>query len=171
MDSTTHCGNKLLTNCIVGIWCQLVTALWEYYFLKKVIFQHLYPCTSWYKQRQIMLSNINFQLLFLAHPSTIACSQIGYPGPPTMLCNKFTIPPRIKLHSSFLVQKNQGILKGGIGSLFEPCVNAMGSSHIGLSCMEVSYCTFGFGTIIRCDLRTLSLSCDSPHDNLHACMI
>ena len=126
MDSTTHCGNKLSTNCIVGIWCQLATALWEYYFLKKVIFQHLYPCTSWYKQRQIMLSNINFQLLFLAHPSTIACSQIGYPGPPTMLCNKFTIPPRIKLHSSFLVQKNQGILKGGIGSLFEPCVNAMG---------------------------------------------
>ena len=30
------------------------------------------------------------------------------------------------------------------------------------SCMEVSYCTFGFGSIIWHDLRTLSLPRDSP---------
>ena len=35
----------------------------------------------------------------------------------------------------------------GIGSLFDPCVNAMGQRPYWLSRMEVSYCTFGFGAI------------------------
>ena len=39
------------------------------------------------------------------------------------------------------------------------------------SCMEVSYCTFAFGAIIRRDLRTLSLPCDSLRDNQYVCMI
>ena len=62
-------------------------------------------------------------------------------------------------------------LKWGIGSLFDSCVNAMGRWSYCPSCMEVSYCTFRFGAIIRPDLRTLSLPCDSPRDNLYACMI
>ena len=37
--------------------------------------------------------------------------------------------------------------------------------------MEVNYCTFGFGAIIRCDLRTFSLLRDSPCNNQHACVI
>ena len=61
-------------------------------------------------------------------------------------------------------------LKGGIGSLF--CVNAMGWRPYCPSRMEVSYCTFGFGTIIRRDLRTLSLlPPDSPRDKQYACVI
>ena len=51
--------------------------------------------------------------------------------------------------------------KGGIRSLFEPCVNAMGRRPYWPSHMEVSYCTIGFGAIIWCDLRILSLSRDS----------
>ena len=47
---------------------------------------------------------------------------------------------------------------------FDPCVNTMGQRPYWLSCMEVCYCTFGFGVIIRHDLRTLSLPCDSPRD-------
>ena len=39
-------------------------------------------------------------------------------------------------------------LKGGIWSLFEPCVNALGRQPYCLSCMEGSYCTFGFGAKI-----------------------
>ena len=71
----------------------------------------------------------------------------------------------------FVLTFNQGIKKGNDGSLFGPCVNAMGRQPYWPSCMEVSYCTFGFGVIIRCDQRTLSLPCDSPHDNLYACKI
>ena len=37
--------------------------------------------------------------------------------------------------------------------------------------MEMSYCTSEFGVVIQRDLRTLSLLCDSPRDNLYACMI
>ena len=37
--------------------------------------------------------------------------------------------------------------------------------------MEASYCTFGFGGIIRHDLLTLLLLRDSPLDNLYACVI
>ena len=54
-------------------------------------------------------------------------------------------------------------LKGGIGSLFDPCVNAMRRQPCWPSRMEVSYCTFGFGANILRDLRTLSLPHDSPH--------
>ena len=56
-------------------------------------------------------------------------------------------------------------LKGGIGFLFDPCVNAMWQPR-----MKVSYCTFGFGTIIRRDPRT-SLLRDSLCDNQYACVI
>ena len=62
-------------------------------------------------------------------------------------------------------------LKRGIGSLFDHCVNAMGQRPYCPSHMEVSYCIFGFSTIVRCDLRTLSLPCDSPRDNQHVCVI
>ena len=62
-------------------------------------------------------------------------------------------------------------LKGGIGSLFDPFVNAMGRRPYCSSRMEGSYCTFGFGTIIRCDLRTLSLLRDSPWDIQYVCAI
>ena len=61
--------------------------------------------------------------------------------------------------------------KRGIGSLFDPCVNAMGWWPYWQSRMEVSYCTFGFGMIIQRDWRTLSLLHDSPHDNLYARVI
>ena len=62
-------------------------------------------------------------------------------------------------------------LKGGIWSLFNPCVNAMGPRPFWRSRMEVSYCTSGFGVIIRRDLSTLSLACVLPRDNLNTCMI
>ena len=58
-------------------------------------------------------------------------------------------------------------LKGGIGSFFHPCVNAMEQGPYWLWRMEVCYCTFGFSTIIQCNLCTLLL----PQDNLYACMI
>ena len=61
--------------------------------------------------------------------------------------------------------------KERIVSLFDPCANAMGWGPYWPSSMEVSYCTFGFGTIIRPDLRTLLLPHDSRSDNLHACAI
>ena len=51
---------------------------------------------------------------------------------------------------------------------FDPCVNTMGWRPYCPSRMEASYCTFGFGAIIQCDLRTLSLLCDSLHDNQFA---
>ena len=54
-----------------------------------------------------------------------------------------------------------GNLKGGIGSLFDPCVNAT-------AILTVMYggelCSSGFGAIIWRDLRT-SLSRDSLRDN------
>ena len=62
-------------------------------------------------------------------------------------------------------------LKGEIRFLFWPCVNTMSWRPYCLSRMEVIYCTFGFGAIIRRDLRTLFLPCDSPRDNLYACVI
>ena len=43
-------------------------------------------------------------------------------------------------------------LKGGIGSLFHACVNAMEQLPDCLSHIEMSYCTFRFGEIIRRDL-------------------
>ena len=47
----------------------------------------------------------------------------------------------------------------------------MGQRPYCLSRVEVIYCTFGFGAIIRRDLRTLSLLRDSPRDNQYACAI
>ena len=64
----------------------------------------------------------------------------------------------------------QGIQRGNRVSFFDPCVNAIGRQPYWLSHMEVSYCTFGFDVRIRCDLRTLSLPCDSPRHNLYACV-
>ena len=58
-------------------------------------------------------------------------------------------------------------LKGGIGSLFDPCVNAMKWRPYWPSHMEVSYCTFGFCANILRDLCTISL----PRDSHHACVI
>ena len=59
------------------------------------------------------------------------------------------------------------------GDIFTPDMDMLiliSGGHIGHH-MEVSYCTFGFGTIIRRDLRTLSPLHDSQHDNLHAFVI
>ena len=39
-------------------------------------------------------------------------------------------------------------LKGGIGSLFDPCVNAIGQRPHCSSLIEMSYCTFGFAHIV-----------------------
>ena len=50
--------------------------------------------------------------------------------------------------------------KGGIGSLFDPNVNAIGRPYWP-SPMEVSYFTFRFGAISQRDLCILSLPCDS----------
>ena len=47
------------------------------------------------------------------------------------------------------IKNNQGNLKGGIKSLFDPCVNAMGRRAYQPSHMEMSYCTFGFGVNIQ----------------------
>ena len=59
--------------------------------------------------------------------------------------------------------------RGMIRSLFDPCsVNAMERQPYWLSPMEASYCTFGFGVIIRHDLLALWLPCDSPCDNQYA---
>ena len=74
--------------------------------------------------------------------------------------------------TAFLWQCHSGFeprnLKGGIGSLFAPCVNAMGRRPYCSSRMVVSYCTFGFGAVIQRDLCTLSLPCDSPCCNQYA---
>ena len=48
-------------------------------------------------------------------------------------------------------------LKGGIGSLFDPCVNAKGWQPYWPSYMEVSYCTFGFAAVNWRDLRKVLL--------------
>ena len=52
-----------------------------------------------------------------------------------------------------------------------PVLTLWGSGHIDRHFMEASYCTFGFGSIIRRDLRTLLLPRDSPKDNLYECLI
>ena len=68
---------------------------------------------------------------------------------------------------SISVDKSRNI-KRGIRSFFDPCVNAMGQRPYCLSRIEANYCTFGFGVIIRRDLRTLSLQHDSSRNNLFA---
>ena len=64
-------------------------------------------------------------------------------------------------------------LKDGIGSLFDPVLKLWGCGQRPYCPprMEVSYCTFGFGAIIRRDLLTLSFLPDSPRNNLYACVI
>ena len=52
-----------------------------------------------------------------------------------------------------------------MGSLFDPCVNAMGWRPCWPSHTEASYYTSGFGVIIQRDLRTW-LQHDSQPDNL-----
>ena len=85
--------------------------------------------------------------------------------------------PKSFLSYSICISRILGIehlprnLKGGIRSLFDPCVNATGHRPYCPSRMEVSYCTFGFSTIIWHNLRTLSLLRDPPRDNLYACVI
>ena len=59
-------------------------------------------------------------------------------------CMVYIIYRLLVIHIYQLLPRN---LKGGIGSLFDPCVNAMGRRPYWPSCMEVSYCTFGFGVI------------------------
>ena len=62
--------------------------------------------------------------------------------------------------------------RGNRGLFLTPAgVNAMRRRPYCLSRMEVSYCTFGFGAIIRLDLRTLSLLRDSLHYNQYAWLI
>ena len=56
-------------------------------------------------------------------------------------------------------------LKGGIRSLFDPCVNATTRQPYFPSRMEVSYCTFGFGAICthyhyRVFHRSITYLCD-----------
>ena len=62
-------------------------------------------------------------------------------------------------------------LKGGMWSLFDPCVNAMAQQPYWPSHIKVSYYTFGFGSVIRGDLRTLSLPHVLPHNKVHVCVI
>ena len=54
---------------------------------------------------------------------------------------------------------------------FSPCVNDMERRPYWVSLMEVSYCTFGFGAVIRRDLGTLSLTCNLSHNNHYARVI
>ena len=68
-------------------------------------------------------------------------------------------------------KSHPGNLKGEIGSLFNLCVIAMGRQPYWPSCMEVSCCIFGFGAIIRRDLRPLSFPCDSLRNNLYPYVI
>ena len=58
--------------------------------------------------------------------------------------------------------------KEGMGSPFGPYVNAMRRRLYSPSRMEVRYFSFGFGAIIRRDLRTLAVPCDSQRDNHYA---
>ena len=75
------------------------------------------------------------------------------------------------LAASIYLIENPMELKVGIGSHFDPCVNAMGQQPYWPSRKEASYCTFEFGAIIRRDLRTLLLRRDLSHDKLCACVI
>ena len=65
----------------------------------------------------------------------------------------------------------QGISKGESGLFCDPCVNAIGRRPYWRLRVETSYCTFGFGVIIRGDLLKLSLPRVLPRDNLYACVI
>ena len=84
-----------------------------------------------------------------------------------VVCNVF----QNQIFKSSFTTKEFKNLKRRIGSLFDPCVNAMGRRPCWPSHMEQSYCTFGFGAIIRRDLRISSLSRDSLRDNVYAYVI
>ena len=135
---------------------------------------------SWYQNR-LNLFNIHhlkkstyfhwFCIFYFSIPASrdtsfdpITNTWAGWPDTKGKMFEKFTA-------QQFFSQLNPRNFKGGIGSLFDPCVNAMGQWPYWPSRMEVSYCTFGFNSIIQGNLRTLSLPCDSPRDNLHACII
>ena len=55
--------------------------------------------------------------------------------------------------------------------LSAPVLTLWDGSHVDRSRKEVSYCTFGFGTIILGNLRMLLLIRDSPCNNHYACRI
>ena len=63
---------------------------------------------------------------------------------------KWLLPPPLPIPRD--TPKTKEFWKGE--SLFDPCVNAIGQRPYCLSRMEVSYCIFVFGAIIRRDLRT-----------------
>ena len=67
----------------------------------------------------------------------------------TMMTN-FGFGPNNEFNTIRIKPRN---LKGGIGPLFDPCVNAMGRRPFWPSRMEVSYCTFGlkqlFGSVVH----------------------
>ena len=52
----------------------------------------------------------------------------------------------------FCINLQSRNLEWGIRSLFDPCVNTMGRQPLWRSHIEMSYCTPGFGAIIRYDL-------------------
>ena len=58
-------------------------------------------------------------------------------------------------------------LKGGIGSLFDPYVNAIGAAVI----LPITYGSELLYLWIWHDLHTLAVPRDSPHDNQYACVI
>ena len=62
-------------------------------------------------------------------------------------------------------------LKGVIGCLFGPCVNAMGRLPHWRSRMEVSYCTCGFCAVIQRDQLKVSLQRILTRNNLNVCVI
>ena len=66
------------------------------------------------------------------------------------------------------VGMNQGILRGKLGLFLTPVFNAMEQQPYWRSCIEMSYCTFGFDVVIRRDLRALLLLLDSVRDNHYA---
>ena len=63
----------------------------------------------------------------------------------------------------------QGILKGNRVSLWPLCkrYGTVAILTVMYICMEVGYCAFRFGTIIRTNLLILSLPRDSLQDNPH----
>ena len=87
-----------------------------------------------------------------------ATSKLWLPKPVLMYHSRDSILfwfARIKNQFEWL----PGNLKGGIGSLLDPCVNSMGRQSCWWSCMEVSYCTSGFYPINLCGLLKLPLLC------------
>ena len=73
--------------------------------------------------------------------------------------------------STPVMSSDQGNLMRNLVS-FHPCVNAMEQRPYWRSCMDLGYCTFGFGAIIRRDLLAfLLLPHNSPPDDRYTRMI